>query len=377
MTHSFFARPYYEWSGYVILLVGFILGLIIQLAFYRRILVKKATKSGQIEERPISVLLNVRNESERIEQFLMKLLAQNYANFEIVVVDDFSADSTLIILGVLAKKYPKIKFSTLSQENRYSEKMAMNLALKAAKYDWVLFLSPEIQLEDPDYLKKLNQELDSDSQMLVSYVNYEASEVRFNRLCRIERLEAFWRASVSELVSAPFMFQQVNVLFNKQIYFQNSGFKGWMNAHYAGLELIFNQIKKLPVKFTIDPQTILRENRLTDKAEFKDLIQKHIRLFSQLDFSKTWPARLEVFSQIALVAGIVALLFTDLSYWYVFVPVPIVLFVVQLVLIKSMLKRLEEKKIFLSSLLYVFVRPFLYLFHQATIYLQVQRNKWN
>jgi len=100
MTHAFFARPYYEWSGYVILLVGFVLSLIIQLVFYRRILLKKTRSDGEVEERPISVLLNVRNESERIEQFLMKLLAQNYSNFEIVVVDDFSADSTLIILGV-------------------------------------------------------------------------------------------------------------------------------------------------------------------------------------------------------------------------------------------------------------------------------------
>ena len=213
--------------------------------------------------------------------------------------------------------------------------------------------------------------------MLVSYINYEASEVRFNRLCRVERLDAFWRASVSEMVSGPFMFQQVNVLFDKQIYFQNSGFKGWMHAHYAGLELIFNQIKKLPVQFCINPQTILRESRLTDKAEFNDLIQKHIRLFNALNFSKIWPTRLEDFADLALFAGIITLLFTDLDYWYVFVPIPIILFVVHFVLIKSLLKRLDEKKIFLSSLLYVFVRPFLYLFHQATIYLQVQRNKWN
>ncbi|PTN08397.1 glycosyl transferase family 2 [Mangrovibacterium marinum] len=377
MIHAFVSRPYYEWSGYAILLFGFILCLIVQLRFYRRILVKMSAEKADQQERPISILLNVRNEAERIETFLMKLLAQNYSNFEVVVVDDFSADSTLIILGVLAKKYPQIKFSTLSQENRYSEKMAMNLALKAAKYDWVLFLSPEVQVEDPNYLKKLNQELNSDSQMLVSYLNYQAVELRFNRLCRVERLEAFWRASLSEIGSAPFVFQQMNVLFNKQIYFENSGFKGRMNAHYAGLELVFNAVPKLPVQFSIHPQTILRENRLTDKAEFSELIQKHIRLFSSLRLSQTWPVRLGLFAHLVLWASVAALLLTDPAYWFVFLPVPMILFGVHVVLIKSMLKRLDEKKIFLSSLLYVFVRPFLYLFHRATIYLQVQRNKWN
>jgi len=377
MTHEFFNRPYFEWSGYLILLLGFILTLIAQLVFYRKILSAKSNESEEIPERPISVLLNVRNEEERIEQFLLRLLDQNYSDFEIIVVDDFSADSTLIKLGVMARQYPKIKFSSLSQENRYSEKMAMNLALKAAKNDWVLFLCPETTLDDRDYLSKLNREMKADDQMLVSYINYEAGADRYNRLCRVERLHAFWKASASRVAAVPVLYQQVNVLFNKQLYFKNDGFKGKMNAHYAGLELIFNQHSKLNVRYSIAPGTRLQEKRVTDRFEFKDLLRKHIKLFIGLGRRKKWPARAETLAKLLLLSGLVSLLITDLEYWYIYLPVPVILFVIHIVLIKTLLKRLAERKIFLSSLLYVFVRPFIYFFCRASIYLQVQRNKWN
>lgn len=377
MTQEFFERPFYGWSGYAVLLLGFIITLIYQLVYYRRLLSVKKQGDAREEQRPISVLLNVRNESARLEGFLMKLLSQNYADFEIVVVDDFSADSTLIVLGVMARKYPKIKFSSLNQENRYSEKMSMNLALKAAKHDWVLFLTPETNLDDPDYLAKLNARLNDDSSALVAYVNYAAGPGRHNRWSRIERMNAFWRASACRAASNSVFFQQINVLFNKQLYFESGGFKGKMNAHYAGLELVFNQLATCKVKYTIDKQTQLREERLVDESEYDELMRKHVRLFAKLPARKKMFARFENLAKALVIGGVAALLVTDWRYWFLFVPVPVILLLIHLILLRIVQKNLSERKIFLSSLVYVIVRPFLYLFFRTTTFLQAQRSKWN
>lgn len=376
MTQEFFERPFYMWSGYFVLLIGFILTLIFQLVFYRRILSKKRRGEPFATERGISVLLNVRNESARIEGFLMKLLNQNYSNFEIIVVDDFSADSTLIILGVMAKKYPQIKFSSLNQENKYSEKMAMNLALKAAKNEWVLFLNPETNLDDPNYLAAMNSALGADTDALVAYVNYEPGAGKYNRWSRVERMSAFWRGSAQSR-SIPVFFQQINILFNKNLYFQTGGFKGKMNAHYAGLELIFNQINKLRVKYIINPGTMLREDKIVDKYEYADVMRKHVRLFRKIPSGKKRLAFFEGLSKLLVISGTASLLFTDLKYWFLYVPVPVILLIIHLFLTKSLLKCLAERKIFLSSLVYVFVRPFLYLYYSATTRLQAHRSKWN
>lgn len=377
MTQEFFERPFYMWSGYVLLLWGFVLILVLQLVYYRRLLVKKKGGDDVAPERGISILLNIRNESARIESFLMKLLGQNYSNFEIIVVDDFSADSTLIILGVMSRKYPQIKFSSLNQENRSSEKMAMNLALKAAKHDWVLFLSPETNLDDPGYLAKLNAAIDDETEAVVGYLNYDAGTGRYNRWSRLERLRAFWNASANQAASIPVIYQQINVLFHKKIYFEAGGFKGIMNAHFAGLELIFNQLKKLNVKYTIAEGTRLREDKLADRYEYDDLMRKHVRLYRRLPLGKKRLNILGFIAKLLLFSGIGFLLFSDLKYWFFFTPVPVILWLIDLFLTKSVLKRLAERKIFLSSLAYVFVRPVLYLFYSTSTRIQAHRSKWN
>ena len=56
----------------------------------------------------VSVILPARNEEEFIEKCLNSLLEQEYKNYEIIVIDDSSEDSTRKIIEKYAKKDPKI-----------------------------------------------------------------------------------------------------------------------------------------------------------------------------------------------------------------------------------------------------------------------------
>ena len=57
----------------------------------------------------LSVIIAARNEAETIENALKSVLAQNYPNLEIILVNDRSNDGTDKILQKLAEKDPKIK----------------------------------------------------------------------------------------------------------------------------------------------------------------------------------------------------------------------------------------------------------------------------
>jgi chlorobactene glucosyltransferase len=52
----------------------------------------------------VSVIVPARNEGNYIQRCLLSLLCQNYANFEVIVVDDNSTDDTLRILKKMEKK---------------------------------------------------------------------------------------------------------------------------------------------------------------------------------------------------------------------------------------------------------------------------------
>ena len=58
----------------------------------------------------VSVVIPARNEEAKIARCLESMLAQDYPNFELVVIDDRSTDGTAEIIERFAKKDNRIKF---------------------------------------------------------------------------------------------------------------------------------------------------------------------------------------------------------------------------------------------------------------------------
>ena len=372
---DFFDRTLYEWTAYILLIAGFIIALSIQFGFYFKLVFLKEPKEN-IQEKPVSILLSVRNEEGRIEKLLLRLLEQQYQDYEVIVVDNFSEDNTLMIIGALSNKYPRLKFSALSQELRFSEKMTVNLALKAAHNDWTIFLSPEAEEISSDFLKKINNEITGEQIIALNYVNYTPQKDFYNTWCRVERFYSFLTSAAYSLSGIILFFQQNNVLFRKQIYFESAGFKGRMNEDFANMELLFNNGKKNKVVVSVAPETNLRENVSLEKADFKELVQKRIQIKKNFSIIKRMILGLEDFAAILLLTGFVWLLITEIQYWFIF-SIPVILSLgFHLFIVKSLQNRLNEKKIFLSSLIYLFVRPVISGYHRVALAIYMQRNKW-
>lgn len=90
--------------------VGFLaFGLLIALGnslFIQRL---RRTKSQLVQSPFVSVLVPARNETLNIETCVRSLLAQEYPNFEVIVLDDQSTDNTRSILEEIHKEYPGMK----------------------------------------------------------------------------------------------------------------------------------------------------------------------------------------------------------------------------------------------------------------------------
>lgn len=65
-------------------------------------------RSHKQDKRPkVSVLVPARNEHDHIEKCVRSLMAQNYPDYEILVLDDKSTDDTAAIVERLQKKIPE------------------------------------------------------------------------------------------------------------------------------------------------------------------------------------------------------------------------------------------------------------------------------
>lgn len=103
---------------------------------------KYQSKKPSVKKGPkISVMVPARNEEENIRACLEYLLDQDYENYEILVMNDNSTDSTGDILEEMAKEYPRLKIhnGAALKKGWFGKPYALQQLSQFATGDYYLF----------------------------------------------------------------------------------------------------------------------------------------------------------------------------------------------------------------------------------------------
>lgn len=106
--HLFLLYQYFVLSILVIFLINFILNNI----FFKNIAGYSLPESFIKRPPLVSIMVPARNEAENIKMCVISLLKQDYANIEILVLDDNSTDDTSLIVKRIAEKDSRVKLIT-------------------------------------------------------------------------------------------------------------------------------------------------------------------------------------------------------------------------------------------------------------------------
>jgi glycosyltransferase involved in cell wall biosynthesis/peptidoglycan/xylan/chitin deacetylase (PgdA/CDA1 family)/2-polyprenyl-3-methyl-5-hydroxy-6-metoxy-1,4-benzoquinol methylase len=109
----------------------------------------------------VSVIIPAYNAAETLAECLDSIINQTHSDWEMVVIDDGSSDSTLEIARRYAGGDPRI---TVRQQNHQGVSAARNLGLTAARMPWVLFLDADDWVA-PSHLEKMTAALSADSSL--------------------------------------------------------------------------------------------------------------------------------------------------------------------------------------------------------------------
>lgn len=86
------------------------LAVILGIALWNTATLCRLSRYGQPRRRPlVSILVPARDERDRIERCVRSLLAQDYAPYEVVVLDDHSSDGTGEVLARLVQEAPHLR----------------------------------------------------------------------------------------------------------------------------------------------------------------------------------------------------------------------------------------------------------------------------
>jgi glycosyltransferase involved in cell wall biosynthesis len=332
------------------------------LQFYYRLAFYRTPPSGAVSL-PVTIIMVERNEENNLKKNLPGWLDLGYPEYEVLVVDDFSEDNSLTTVGILKQKTNKLKFTGLSQETRYSEKLSRNLALKAAGFENLVFVHPSMETPDNHWLPGIATALSGQKSIAIGYTRLKSRKGFYHLIYRIESFFQQIQSMSHSLNGLPFVTSEENIAFKKQVYFGMNGFAGKIGEEYLNMELIFNQaIRRKNNSVMFDGNLALQKDIPVERGDYLNLLHRFLILKKSL----RWRIRMiSGFFNLLKILFFPVLLVCVILFPEIWPEIAILFFLhvlLRIIVIKRLQNRLFEKGIFLLSLVYGMLIPYFKIF---------------
>lgn len=212
-------------------------------------------------EPPVSIIVPMFSENCRfVEEHLPLLLAQNYADFEVVIVYVGSDSDFYEDLVRLKHSFPQIVTTKIQLDPRFpiSRKMALNVGIKSAHYEHMLFCSTDACPESDRWLSLMAKGF-MRGEIVVGYCGVERTKGLSNYLIRTWRMmhSVDWIARAIQ--RRPYRGTLHNLGFTKRLYFGVNGFSH-LNMNIGEDDLFMQQVMTPDnVSVILSPRATLRE----------------------------------------------------------------------------------------------------------------------
>lgn len=268
----------------------FIVVVAIQLLYYVLIFGKfayaKAQKSNP-KRIPVSVIVCAKNEEENVTKFIPILAQQDYPDFEIVLIDDASSDTTLDIFESFEKEYPNIRLVKVENNEAFwgNKKFALTLGIKAAKKEYLLFTDADCYPTSKDWIKEMTSQFTMQKTIVLGYGKYEKIAGSFlNKIIRYETMLTAVQYFSWAKAGHPYMGVGRNLAYKREEFFNVNGFIDHMKIRSGDDDLFINQAataKNTTICYTPESFTYSQP-----KLTFKDWFTQKRRHVSTASFYK-------------------------------------------------------------------------------------------
>jgi len=194
---------------------------------------------------PVSVIVCAKNEAENLKKLLPLLVKQQYADFEIILINDRSSDNTETILEAYESKYDFIKIVTVREVEHFhgNKKYALTLGIKAAKNDCLLFTDADCVPKSNLWIQEMSNLFESETKIVLGYSPYSIAPYNFlNKLIRYETLMTAVQYFSFAKIGTPYMGVGRNLLYSKKLFLKNKGFNQHINIMSGDDDLLINTI---------------------------------------------------------------------------------------------------------------------------------------
>jgi cellulose synthase/poly-beta-1,6-N-acetylglucosamine synthase-like glycosyltransferase len=221
-------------------------GLLVQLYyhfyFFLRLARYKRTRNYE-NLPPVSVIICARNEDDNLTQNLPLIFAQDYPDFEVVVVNDCSYDLTGDVLEEFGKKNPKLKIVTIKEDEYYQhgKKVAVMMGIKGAKHEYLVHTDADCKPSGDQWLKNMVAGFEGNKEIVLGYGPYEKAKGVLNKIIRTDTFFIALQYLSYSLAGVTYMGVGRNLAYRKELFYRKKGFASHYHIQSGDDDLFVNE----------------------------------------------------------------------------------------------------------------------------------------
>ena len=348
-------------------LVSLIIQLIYWLGIFSRFIFYRQEEKGPSAALPVSVIICARNEAENLGRYLTSVLEQDYPDFEVIVVDDCSTDDTDDVLGRFMEKYPLLRRTEIRPDKKFThgKKLAVTLGIKAARYEHLLFIDADCMPESNRWIRRMAAHFGDGTNIVLGYGGYFREPGWLNGYIRFDTLWIALQYFSFAICRNPYMGVGRNLGYTKSLFFSGNGFARHLHLASGDDDLFINEHatgRNTAVEFSHESHTRSDPEHKAEKWIYQK--RRHLSTAGLYRMNHQFLLFLEPVSRLLFYAFFVASLFSP-AFLYAALAGFCVRLIIQLIVIKKTMIRLNEKNLLINSLFFdllsLFVNFGLYL----------------
>lgn len=297
---------------------------------------------------PISVIVCAKNEEDNVARFIPLLAEQDYPDYEIILINDASSDTTLDIFEEFEKQYAHVRIVNVENNEAFwgNKKFALTLGIKAAKKDYLLFTDADCYPLSKNWITNMSSQLTLRKTIVLGYGAYEKIAKSFlNKIIRFETMLTAVQYFSWAKAGHPYMGVGRNLSYKKEEFFNMNGFIDHMKIRSGDDDLFINQAatgKNTAICYSPESFTLSKP-----KTTFKEWFQQKRRHTSTASFYKTFDKmQLGLFYSSQLLFLLLAILLFSFQFnWKFVLPIVLLRYTYAYISLGYAAKKLNEKDV--------------------------------
>ncbi len=227
----------------------FALAFILQMLYYW-VIFHRLARFRPVEEEDmlpaVSVVICAHNDHHHLQETLPLILAQDYPEFEVLVVNHSSDDDTHFLLSQLEEQFPNLTTVVIREDLNFfqGKKFPLSIGIRSAKHPLVLLTDADCKPASKHWIRHMASAYRPGTEIVLGFSPYTRVRGFLNKLIRYDTAHIGLQYLSYALAGVPYMGVGRNLSYRKKIFYENQGFISHYRVRSGDDDLFINRVAR-------------------------------------------------------------------------------------------------------------------------------------